>query len=622
MGSFTEADLKESIVTRFERQVAECSDRVAVRCEGVTLTYSELNRAANRLARAILATCGKGEQVAALLLDHGAPVVTGIFAAAKAGKIYLCLNPDDPPTRIAAILDDCGAAVVVTQSSRLILAKEACAKGVPILCADEVGTDLDDGNLGLDIRPGGGPSGLFYTSASTGAPKGVLTTQANDMHSAFLARNLKGLGDGDRLGLHFFIGFAYARVALFGALLNGLPLHLFRAKAEGMGRMVQWVRDEEITYLAMTPSAFREFAGALPDGLNLPKLRRISIGGETVRRSDIELARGRLSKDCVMVHEYGQTETGTPMACLLDCRAGLPDEVLPLGACTFGTEAFIMDEEGRPVRAGQVGELVIRSRYISAGYWRRPDLTARHFTQDPADPAVRTYRSGDLALQRPDGVIVHKGRKDSMSKIRGQRVEIEEIETALARVPGVAKGAVAVRPDARGENRLIAYVVPAGTEPLAVSQLRTELRKSLPDYMVPSVFTFLGALPLNPHGKVDRKALAAIVQTPLSPGRDGPADAPRGAIERELTRMWQALFNLPEVGVQDNFFDLGGHSLLAARLLASIEELFGAKLSPAALIEAPTIAELARAVSVVNEGATPDHEKPSVPGLVWAGSLE
>jgi thioesterase domain-containing protein/acyl carrier protein len=341
----------------------------------------------------------------------------------------------------------------------------------------------------------------------------------------------------------------------------------------------------------MTPSAFREFAAALPDGPNLPSLRRISIGGETVRKSDIELARRRLSKNCVMVHQYGATETGTNFAYPIDFWADVRDEILPIGMCIFGHEAVILDEEDQPVETGRVGELAIRGRYIATGYWRRPDATERSFVQDPVDSAVRMFRTGDLALRRPDGFIVHKGRRDFMHKIRGQRVEIHEVEDALAGVPGVSKAAVTVRTDARGEDRLVAYVVPGGVTPVTIAHLRTNLGKLLPEYMMPSAFVFLGDLPQTPHGKVDRMALPEPASDPHA--REGKFVSPRDDVERRLAGLWEDVLSVRPIGVKDNFFELGGHSLNAARLFVEIERAFGRSLPLPLLLRAPTVEQLA-----------------------------
>jgi non-ribosomal peptide synthetase component F len=250
MTAFTKSDLGQTITGRFEQQVTAHADLTAVQSDGVSVTYDALNRLANRLARAIVAAVGDGEQVVALFLDHGAFIMAGLFGALKAGKLYLCVNPDDPSARVAGILGDCDAALVVTQRSLAARAAEACPKGVPILFVEEAGSDLPDDNLGLDIPPDR-PCALYYTSASTGTSKGVVITHPFCMHFGYLAQNVQNLRDGDRLGLHFSCGFAFSLAPIFGALLNGMSLHLFPMKAEGLTRMLEWVRDEEINYLAM-----------------------------------------------------------------------------------------------------------------------------------------------------------------------------------------------------------------------------------------------------------------------------------------------------------------------------------------------------------------------------------
>ena len=262
---------------------------------------------------------------------------------------------------------------------------------------------------------------------------------------------------------------------------------------------------------------------------------------------------------------------------------------MPVGYPIEDREVLLLDAAGRPVPSGEPGEIVLRSRYLALGYWRRPDLSREAFTPDPADGALRRYRTGDLGVVTPDGCLTHLGRQDFQVKIRGHRVETAEVELALLELDGVQEAVVTAREGRGGEQELIAYVVPAGAPP-APDALRAELGSRLPDYMVPAAFVTLPALPLTDTGKVDLRALPA-------PGRLRPLPLPPAApatpAEEALAAIWREVLDLDEIGVHDDFLELGGNSLLATQVLARVQQLFGTHLPPSALLGAGTIAEMA-----------------------------
>jgi acyl-coenzyme A synthetase/AMP-(fatty) acid ligase/acyl carrier protein len=270
------------------------------------------------------------------------------------------------------------------------------------------------------------------------------------------------------------------------------------------------------------------------------------------------------------------------------------DDKIPGGYALPDKEVLLLDETGREVGADQIGEIAVRSKYLALGYWRRPDLTQAAFIHDPRGGDERLYLMGDLGVMRPDGCLIHMGRKDFQVKIRGYRVEVAEIEEALLAIDSIKAAVVHARADDAGEQRLVAYVVPAAGVAPTVSELRRALTQTLPDYMMPSAFVFLETLPLSPTGKIDRRALPA--PNHARPALNAPYVAPRTPTESDLARIWAEVLELEQVGVHDDFLDLGGDSLLATRILSRVIQTFRVELSIQALLAAPTVAQMAELI--------------------------
>lgn len=272
------------------------------------------------------------------------------------------------------------------------------------------------------------------------------------------------------------------------------------------------------------------------------------------------------------------------------------DSKVPLGYAVPDKEVLLLNEAGREVGTDQMGEIAVRSKYLALGYWRRPDLTAVAFIPDHHGRNQRLYLTGDLGMMRPDGCLIHMGRKDFQVKIRGYRIEVAEIEAALVRLDSVKSAVVHAQADNAGGQHLVAYIVPGASGIPTVSELRGALIQTLPDYMLPSAFVFLDALPLLPSGKVDRRALPA--SNHARPALNTSYVAPRTPIESELARIWAGMLNLQDVGIHDPFLDLGGDSLLATRILTRVVETFRVELSIQSLLEAPTVAEMAKLIGL------------------------
>lgn len=570
-------------VERFEALARQAPQRLAVMTRDAVATYGQLSRAANRLARAMAAADPDATTPVAVLCGDDMSWVRSILAALKLGRPYVPLEPAQPPARIAALLGDAGATLVCTDHASVALAREA-AGGRRVLNVLDIGEPPDD-DLGIAVAPDT-PAYVLYTSGSTGRPKGVVHTQRS---VAALARRHAGalaLVPTDRVVLLAARAAAQAAHCLFVTLLGGAALYPFRVRDEGLRPLGPWLRQNRITIWHSSASLFRYFAEQLPAGETLPDLRIVKLGSEPVVAGDLALFRRRFAPPCVLVNALSSTETGTVLQHVVAPDAVVAGGLVPVGRPLEDVEVELCDEAGRPVAPGAVGEIVVRSPVLAAGYWKQAAATAAAF--EPAAPEAgtpRRYRMGDLGRRLADGTIVHVGRRDALVKIRGQRVSVAEVEAALLGLPAVREAAVVVRPDARGEPRLVAYAATAA-EPAA---LRAALRDRLPEHMVPAAVVPMAALPRTATGKVDRPAL------PDETAARAPR-APRTPLEARLLPIWRRVLEVESLGVDDDFFQAGGHSLLAAALFAEIETVLGRSLPLGMLVEAPTIARLADAI--------------------------
>jgi non-ribosomal peptide synthetase component F len=368
---------------------------------------------------------------------------------------------------------------------------------------------------------------IVYTSGSTGQPKGVVENQRNVLHFTRTNTNLWRFGPDDRISLLVPYWFSAAATATFGALLNGATLLPANAKQLGLLGLADWLEREEVTIFHTSTSLFRHFARALPAGRVINSVRMVYQGSEALFQGDVELYRQHFGDHCVMANQLGASEMKIFSCLPIDKRTQLVDRVVPVGYALPDVEVLLLDDHGQSVPPGTVGEIVVRSRFIAPGYWRRPELTARTFRADPTSADRRLYFTGDLGWLAGDGCLHHVGRRDFQVKIRGYRVELGEVTAALLELPALADATVVARaPDSAGARdddqpgartgdggeagqRLVAYVVPAADRSPTTSELRSALAARLPDYMLPAVFVTLGALPRNPNGKVDTAALPA-----------------------------------------------------------------------------------------------------------------
>lgn len=595
-------EVEQSIPQRFERQVELYGDRLAVRTPRGEMSYTELNRAANRIALAMLARLGDKEEPVALLFERDAQVVAAILASLKAGKIYVPLDPGYPRERNQYMLENSQVRLVLADRANLRLAENLAA--VPVFNVDDLNGEDRVTNPAIKIAPDR-LAYILYTSGSTGQPKGVMQTHRNVLHTTLRYTNTLGITREDRLSMvHSYCHVAAAHNT-FGALLNGASLFPFDVKQSGVSELIAWLSAQQITIYHSTPTLFHYLVAELPeDSAILPSLRVIKLGGETVTYRDFELYRKHFPDRCLLHITLGATEI--PMFCqsLVGKATEFSGSVVPTGHAAPDMEIVLLDGDRRMLEAGEVGEIAVKSQYLSPGYWRAADATASVFAPNLTGGRARVYRTGDLGYFLPDGKLVHAGRKDFQVKIRGHRVEIAEIEAALLAIAIVKQAAVVARENRLGEQGLAAFVVCDGK--LDVANVRDELARRLPNFMVPATFTALDALPLTPNGKLDRRALPAPDDS--RPELEAAYVAPRTPTEEMLAAIWAEVLQLARVGIHDNFFDLGGHSLLATQVIARVKETLQADVPLRALFEAPTVAGLSALIVQKQAEALSDDE--------------
>jgi amino acid adenylation domain-containing protein len=587
--AFEKEDVEQSLPRRFEKIVEMYSERIAVKTKDGILTYEVLNRTANRIAWAILERRGKREEPIALLFEQGASAIIAILAVLKAGRIYVPLDPSFPSARLAYILEDSQASLIVTNNKNFSMAQQLAQNMRQLINIDELNT-LSIENPRLSISPDTFAC-ILYTSGSTGQPKGVVQNHRKVLYDVMQQTNVLHISAGDRLALLHSYGYSASLWEIFPALLNGAGVFPFNLKEEGPVNLVKWLAHEEITISGARSHILRHCVTALTAKEQFPNLRLIHAGGDNIYKRDVELYKKHFPSGSILVVRLGANETGTVRQYFIDKNTEIVGARVPVGYPVEGKEVMLLGDDGTQVSFNQIGEIAVKSRYLSPGYWRRPDLTRAKFLPDPNGGDERVYLTGDLGRMLPDGCLEYLGRKDFRVKIRGYTIEVAEVEAAL-RAMEIFKEAVVVAREGRADNkRLIAYVVVNDKPPPTTSTLRRSLAETLPAYMVPSGFVLLDALPLLPNGKIDRRALPAPSLS--RPELDTPFVAPRTPIEKVLAAIWTEILGLAQLGIHDNFLDLGGNSLVATQIVSRATGKFGVEMSAPSLLAAPTVAEMA-----------------------------
>ena len=584
--------IDQSIPARFEKIVRMYPNRLALKVGDDALTYEELNRYANHISRAILEQRGPGSEPIALLFEHGIDAIAAIFAVLKAGKFFLALNPASPEERNARALADSGTPLVVTNARHQSLVEILGRRLVPSLNIDTLGKN--DPTDPVFHRPTADIAVLTYTSGSTGEPKSVMQTHRHLLYSFRIQTDEMRITIDDRVSLLHSLSFATAYSNLLAALLNGAALFPLDLKTAAHSELTRWVGGQKITVIHLPPTSFREFAESFGANLPLHQLRLIRLSGAPITERDFKLYQTNFPAETLLNITMGSTELRGISSAVIDRNYVFPTDGAPVGYARPGKQVLILDELGREVESGQVGEIAVRSKLADGEYWQ-PSRRGKKPIQRATDmDEERLHFTGDLGKKLDDGFVIHLGRKDFMVKIRGYRVDLGEIESALLAHPQLIAAAV-VAWDRDSEDKILtAYVVARESTAPTVNQLRGFLSEKLADYMMPGAFRFLQSLPLT-NGKLDRTALPRPDRK--RPNLEAPYAPPRGYVEVRLVRIWQAVLDVQPIGIYDNFFDLGGHSLAASRAISRLIQTFQLELPIKVLFESPTIAAMATVIT-------------------------
>jgi amino acid adenylation domain-containing protein/non-ribosomal peptide synthase protein (TIGR01720 family) len=606
------APLTAGVHRVFEEQARRAPERDAVVCDGLGLTYAELNARANQVAHHLRALGVEPEVPVALCVERSIEMMVGVLGILKAGGCYVPLDPALPRERQAFMLEDTRAPVILTQEA---FVGQFPDDGVRRLCLDR-DWDTIAGESRENPAGGAGPENLvyiIYTSGSTGRPKGVAVEHRQLVNYVHGIVDRLALEEGGAFATVSALAADLGNTSVFPALWTGGTLHVlphdqsFDTKA-----MADYFARHRIDFLKIVPSHLAALLGSSPAEGLVPH-GRLVLGGETFRWDLVQRVRER-SPDCRLWNHYGPTET--TVGVLTHEVGPRPGAVpglssVPMGRPLANSQVYLLDARLLPVPAWAAGELFIGGAGVTRGYLHRPELTAERFVPDlfSGEPGARMYGTGDLARRIPELGIEFLGRADHQVKIRGFRIELGEIEMVLAAHPEVREAVALAREGEPGEMHLVAYVAPREEDGVSAHELRSWLRERMPEPMVPSTFVLLAELPRLANGKLDRKTLPAPER--MWEAEAGQAVAPRTFFEDMLADLWVEVLGVERVGVRDNFFELGGHSLLATQVVSRVREAFQVELPVRALFDAPTVAELVNVVERLRRGGA-DQELPSL----------
>jgi amino acid adenylation domain-containing protein len=575
----------------FEAQVAKTPDAVAVVFENKQLTYRQLNDQGNQLAHHLLRLGVGPEVLVGLYLERSLEMVVGLLGVLKAGGAYVPLDPTYPADRLTFILEDTQVPLILTQAQWAASLPTHHAK---VICLDSGWEAIAQESLVAPLCEATAKSLAYviYTSGSTGRPKGVMIPHSGLCNQLYWRQTTFPLTAADRILQTISFSFDPSVWQIFWPLSFGAQLVLPRPNGQkDTAYLVQTIAQQQITVIALVPSMLRVLL-AEKEIAQCHCLKHVFCGGEALPLDVQTQFFARMGARTFLHNVYGPTEASID-ASFWTCQREAQYPIAPIGRPIANAQIHILDRHLQPVAIGAPGEIYIGGAGLARGYLNRPELTAERFIPDPNSltPETYLYKTGDLARYLSDGNVEFLGRIDYQVKLRGFRIELEEIEATLSQQPGVQQSVVLAREDVPGHKRLVAYVVPDKRQTVTSDALRCFLKEKLPEYMVPSAFVLLEALPLSANGKIDRQALP--IPEPMQSVSKQLFVPSQDPLKLELTTLWEQILNVQPISIQDDFFTVGGDSLLAIRLLTEIEVRWGKKLPIAVFTHATTIEQFA-----------------------------
>lgn len=572
--------LSRSIADRFSWQAATGPERIAVRFAGTSTSYRALDQRSNQIANRTLALRGKEKVPVGLLMSQGAALIAAILGTLKANKIYVPLDPALPVDQLAQLASDAKLQLLIADQAHIALAKTV---GGTLAVRD---LELDGSTEAPpDIASRDSIAYVYYTSGSTGRPKGIADTHGNVLHNILRYTNSLRISPSDRLTLLQAPTFSGAVSSMFAALLNGATVCPWDLRRDGLSGLSRWIDHEGISIYHSVPSIFRAVASS---GGQFDSIRVVRLEGDQATQEDAEAFKRAFGGRSVLVNGLGATECGIVRQYCIDRTTQIQPGSLPIGYPVDDVTMSIVDEDGRAVAEGEIGEVVVASPYLATGYWQRPDLTRKAFGINSA--GIRTYRTGDMGRMGSDGCVTLLGRKDFQHKVAGRHIDIGAVEAALLRLPGVRQAAARTHVDERTGALLCGYVV-ADDMSFDAGGARIRLKDVLPEWSIPSEIVTLRVLPLDTNGKVKRLDLP---RPQRSSEPSSASQRPQSPIEAALVGLWASVLGRTGVGLDDDFFALGGNSLQAMRLVSAVEAVFNVALPVSAVFqELKTVAQMA-----------------------------
>ncbi|MGO8754241.1 MAG: non-ribosomal peptide synthetase [Gallionellaceae bacterium] len=597
-------NISESVGTCFARVAARLPAKTAIECDGRKASYAELDCAADAIARRLLARDARPPARVALLFNDRIASITAMLGVLKAGDAYVPLDADDPDERMQFILGDCAPIALITDSAHLERAYTLIPWDCRIINIDESESAGMSAPL-PEVVPDA-LAYLFYTSGSTGQPKGVCHSHRNLLYFIGCYIQAMGIREDDRLSLLYSLSFSAANMDIYGGLLKGASVHAYDVRRNGISPLAEWLLREGITILHMVPTVFRHLTGGLNLSHRFDGVRAIDLGGETVFASDVALFRRHFRADCRLTNRLAATEAMVIAQYVVNPHASYEGaQILPIGRSPDGVKLRIQRPDGTEADVGEAGEIVVSSPYVSPGYWQRPELNAAVFSDDPENPGRRIYRTGDMGHIAADGNVHFLGRNGTRIKIRGQSVDLAEVEAGLRQCLSVHDAAVITEShdDQQEADRLVAYVVVGQEADRDPGNIRRELAERLPLHMLPSVYVFLDGLPLTVTGKIDRKSLPRADSLPGD--QNGNYQSPT---EKLLAGLWKDVLGLEACGVHDDFFASGGNSLSGMQLISKINKIFCVQMPLNSLFYRSTIATQGKEIERLQQEAVMGDE--------------
>ncbi len=590
--SFTRSEIHQLIQTRFNRVVKLYPSYPAIITPSEQISYSELDVLSDRIGYAIQHHERNPKKICAIFMEQGISSTAAILGVLKAGMSFILIPPETPSSRINAYWEETDHPIFLTTNQYKHIVIEITKDDSVILLDELPKIPQDFVFAGSDARPED-MAAIFYTSGSTGEPKGVIWTHELILHTAFLNTQSYSITSEDKIAILSAFGYGAAMTMSFAAMLNGAALCFYPTPQQTPTAFLQWVSDNNISILSMTTlGLLRQVLHEMRGPSSLKKVRMVILGGDDLYRADVNLFFDKFPMDTIFVYRLAGSETMLMREIKITPSTKLLTDKVPVGYEVPDKELLLLNEELKPVSKEEVGEIAIRSRYLSPGYWKQPELTAKKFLKDPVNEDMRIYLTGDLGRLNGLGQLEFLGRKDNMVKVRGFSVQLEAIEQRLVAIRGIKEAVVVLR-SWQGRSRLTAYLKSEGSDKPSANKIKNELASVFPQHSIPSVYCWVDSIPRTSTGKVDRSNLPDVLME--RPELSSVYEAAENAIEVSLVEIWQKILGIKDIGVNDSFFELGGDSLSSLEMVLEVEQAHHISV-PQSFFTNPVIKTLAKSI--------------------------